>query len=45
VQFKEINMTNKNISEVAYKEYLAFAKSRGYKTIPKNVWFKLVWGV
>lgn len=28
----------------AYKEYLNFAKSRGYKVIPKKVWFKLVWG-
>jgi hypothetical protein len=38
-------MNLKNISNDAYAEYLVFAKSRGYQTIPKDVWLKLVWGV
>jgi len=33
------------MSQDAYEEYVAFAKSRGYKIIPKKEWFKLVWGV
>jgi hypothetical protein len=37
-------MNIKTISNDAYKEYVAFAKSRGYQTIPKDIWIKLVWG-